>query len=250
MTPRNRNAGSSVQKWTSRSSASPGHSLGSPTQAAWVIRLVSKMPNAAATRHPTTMPITGAQSRHSALPRSVSAATTVSVANAVSGAAVGSSSDAPSSRSNTTEASVMERIIITVSLTTGVTSRRRMNSHLAMMNWNAAEASTSVVSVAGPPSTTAVMQKGDGEGRREERHHRARAHRAQSAHLHQRGEADHHQRREDHPRHIGLAPARRVRHDHRRHQQRGGGDHAELQTKTERDPPGRILVRLVAGVLS
>ena len=118
------------------------------------------MPNAAATATPTAIPIIGAHRRNSTLPRIVSAATTVSVASAVNGAAVGSSRDAPSSRSNTTDASVMERIMITVPLTTGVTSRRRMNSHLATMNWNAAEASTSVVSVAGPPSTTAVMQKG------------------------------------------------------------------------------------------
>ena len=92
------------------------------------------MPNAAATPTPTTMPIIGAHRRNSTLPRSVSAATTVSVASAASGAATGSSNDASSSRPNTTDASVMERIIITVPLTTGVTSRLRMNSHLEMMN--------------------------------------------------------------------------------------------------------------------
>ena len=106
------------------------------------------------------MPIIGAHRRNRTLPRIVSAVTTVSVASAVSGAATGSSIDASSRSPKTTDASVMERIIITVPLTTGVTSRRRMNSHLATTNWNAAEASTNVVSVAGPPSTTAVMQNG------------------------------------------------------------------------------------------
>ena len=54
----------------------------------------------------------------------------------------------------------MESIIITVPLTIGVTTRRSTNSHLEMTNWNSADAMISVVKVAGPPSTSAVMQKG------------------------------------------------------------------------------------------
>ena len=80
-----------------------------------------------------------------------------SVANAVRGAALGSISDASSSRPNTTEASVMERIIITVPPTIGVTILLRMNSHLEMTIWITAETSIRVVSVAGPPSTTAAL---------------------------------------------------------------------------------------------
>ena len=54
----------------------------------------------------------------------------------------------------------MERIIITVPLTVGVTTRLRMNSQREMASWAPAETSSSVVSVAGPPSATAVMQNG------------------------------------------------------------------------------------------
>ena len=36
ITPRNRNAGSNVQKGMPKSSANPGHSLGSPTQGACI----------------------------------------------------------------------------------------------------------------------------------------------------------------------------------------------------------------------
>ena len=106
------------------------------------------------------MPIIGAHRRNTGEPRRTSAATTMSVASAVSGAAVGSASAASSSSPKTTDASVMERIIITVPPTTGVTMRLRRNSHLEMTIWNAAETSISVVNVAGPPSTSAVMQNG------------------------------------------------------------------------------------------
>ena len=83
-----------------------------------------------------------------------------SVARAVSGAATGSASDASSRRPKTTDARVMDRIIITVPPTVGVTIRLRMNSHLEIASWISAETMTSVVSVAGPPSATAVMQNG------------------------------------------------------------------------------------------
>ena len=54
----------------------------------------------------------------------------------------------------------MERIIITVPPTVGVTILLRMNSHLEIRSWTAAVTRTRVVSVVGPPSTTAVMQNG------------------------------------------------------------------------------------------
>ena len=106
------------------------------------------------------MPIIGAHRRQTGDPRRVSAPTTMRVTSAVNGAATGSASAASSSRPKTTDARVMERIIITVPLIVGVMIRRRMNSHLEITSWNAAEARISVVRVAGPPSTSAVMQNG------------------------------------------------------------------------------------------
>ena len=118
------------------------------------------MPNAAAATEPTTMPIIGAHRRQTGDPRRVSAPTTMRVTSAVNGAATGSASAASSSRPKTADARVMERIIITVPLIVGVTIRRRKNSHLEITNWKAADARISVVSVAGPPSTSAVIQNG------------------------------------------------------------------------------------------
>ena len=54
----------------------------------------------------------------------------------------------------------MERIIITVPPTVGVTMRRKMKSHFEIINWQMPETTTSIARVAGPPSTTAVIQKG------------------------------------------------------------------------------------------
>ena len=82
------------------------------------------------------------------------------VASAVSGAATGSASDASSRSPKTTDARVMERIIITVPTTVGVTIRRTMTSHYEMASCITAETRTNAVSVDGPPSATAVMQNG------------------------------------------------------------------------------------------
>ena len=54
----------------------------------------------------------------------------------------------------------MESIIIIVPPTVGVTIRLRMNSHLEITSWITAQTITSVMRVAGPPSTTAVIQNG------------------------------------------------------------------------------------------
>ena len=54
----------------------------------------------------------------------------------------------------------MERIIITVPPTVGVTMRRKMKSHFEIINWQMPETTTNIPRVAGPPSTTAVMQNG------------------------------------------------------------------------------------------
>ena len=54
----------------------------------------------------------------------------------------------------------MDSIISTVPPTVGVMIRRSTNSHLEMTIWPIAQTMTRVVSVAGPPSTTAEMQKG------------------------------------------------------------------------------------------
>ena len=118
------------------------------------------MPNPAATEEPTIIPITGPHRRNKGAPRRARAATTTRVTRAVNGAFVGSSCDASSSRANTTEANVIDNIIITMPPTVGVTIRLSMNSHLEMTSWATAATNTSVVSVAGPPSVTAVMQKG------------------------------------------------------------------------------------------
>ena len=64
----------------------------------------------------------------------MSAATITMVARAVRGASSGSIFDASSRRLKTTEARVMESIIIIVPPTVGVTIRLRMNSHLEMMS--------------------------------------------------------------------------------------------------------------------
>ena len=122
------------------------------------------MPSAAAVTQPTTIPMTGAQSRTMAEPRSNSTATTTSVTNAVTGAATGSTSAASSKSPKTTEDRVIDSIIITVPPTVGVTTRRRMKSHLEMAIWTAAVTSVSAISVAGPPSVTAVMQNGMANG--------------------------------------------------------------------------------------
>ena len=109
ITPRNRNAGTSVQNSSPKSSASSGRSAGSPIQAASVMREVSKMPSAPATTQPTRMPAIGPQKRSSGERRSVNAAATTIVTNAVSDACSGSTCVASSSRSKTTEARVIER---------------------------------------------------------------------------------------------------------------------------------------------
>ena len=155
ITPRNKNPGSSVQKCTPKSSASPGASLGIPTQGASNILSASYMPNPAAAMQPPTIAIRGAHRRSNSEPRRARAATMIKVTSAVKGAAVGSTFDDLSSRSKTTEARVIDRIIITVPPTVGVTILLRMNSHLETTSWTTADTSTKVVSVAGPPSTTA-----------------------------------------------------------------------------------------------
>ena len=82
------------------------------------------------------------------------------VASAVRCAPTGSTEDTSSNRRGTTEASVIESIIITVPPRVGVTSRLRINSHLEIIIWMTAVTSTRVINVAGPPSTTAEMQNG------------------------------------------------------------------------------------------
>ena len=106
------------------------------------------------------MPINGPQRRNVAEPRSMSAATIIVVARAVRVAPSGFSCDAESRRSKTTEARVTERIIMIVPPTMGVTTRLRRNNHLEITSWIIEVTITSVIRVLGPPSTTAVMQKG------------------------------------------------------------------------------------------
>ena len=83
-----------------------------------------------------------------------------SVASAATCAPRASLSEASGSSRGTTEASVIDRIMSTVPPTTGVTMRRRMNSHLEMAIWPMPQTMTRAARVAGPPPETASMQKG------------------------------------------------------------------------------------------
>ena len=109
---------------------------------------------------PPIIPISGPHNLKRADLRKVSAATMPRVTNAVKDPPTGSSAVASSSNLNTTDAKVMDNIIITVPPTIGVTMRLSKKSHFDTASWMTAETITSVVNVAGPPSTTAVMQKG------------------------------------------------------------------------------------------
>ena len=108
---------------------------------------------------------------------------------------------------------------------------------------------TSVVSVAGPPSTTAVMQNGmakaavnigstapapTGPSRRTCRIVDRPQTRSEAKTIHTR---------------VGIVAAGGLGHDDWRDQQGGGGDEAELQAVTQRGEQGRVFVRLVAGGL-
>ena len=90
----------------------------------------------------------------------MSADTTPSVARAARCAPRASLSEASGNSRGTTEARVMDSIISTVPPTTGVTMRRKTNSHLEMTIWPSPHTMTSAASVPGPPSDTALMQNG------------------------------------------------------------------------------------------
>ena len=106
------------------------------------------------------MPIIGPQSRTVAEPRRMSADITPSVVSAARCAPSASSWVASGNRRGTTDARVMESIISTVPPTTGVTTRRMTKSHLVIASCPMPQTMTRAASVSGPPSETAVMQKG------------------------------------------------------------------------------------------
>ena len=106
------------------------------------------------------MPISGPHNLNMGERRNASAATMTSVTNAVNEPPTGSAAVASSNNLKTTDAKVMDRIIITVPPTIGVTIRLSKNNHFETASWITAEMITSVVNVAGPPSTTAVIQNG------------------------------------------------------------------------------------------
>ena len=110
--------------------------------------------------HPPTIPMGGPHSLNSAEPRRASAATITKVTKAVNIPPTGSSAVVSSNSLNTTDAKVTDRIIMIVPLTMGVTTRRKKNSHRETASCTIAETTTNEVKVAGPPSTTAVMQNG------------------------------------------------------------------------------------------
>ena len=120
----------------------------------------SYMPMTAAAAHPTAMPHNGAQRRSVSEPRRVIPTMMARVARAATGADQGEDTGASSRRPSATEARESAISIITVPYTVGVMIRLMLNSHLEKMIWNAAETSTRVVIVVGPPSTSAMMQNG------------------------------------------------------------------------------------------
>ena len=152
------NAGSSAQNSVPGVTSRPGQSRnGRPTHAASAIAPVSYSPNGAPTAHPRMMPATGDHSRSDGGARSTMPPTTSSVTPAASGAAM---SSVPSgtlvSEPKMTGATVTAISMITVPVTTGVKIRRSNDSRHASRNWNSAETTTRLASVAGPASSSAA----------------------------------------------------------------------------------------------
>ena len=115
------------------------------------------MPNPAATRHPTTAPITAPHSRSAPLARSTITTVTAIVASAVSGAApVGAPSGARNDRSKPIGITVTAISMITVPATVGVMKRRSSDRRDEIRNWKRDEATMRVASSAGPPRSSAA----------------------------------------------------------------------------------------------
>ena len=123
----------------------------------------------------------------------------------------------------------MERIIITVPPTVGVTMRRKIKSHFEIINWQMPETTTSIARVAGPPSTTAVIQKGI---------EKAAVNMGSTAcpptgpmrrTCKRRGYAHDDQGGKYHPEEVGVVAARCLCHDNGRYQEGGGSKQTKLE---------------------
>ena len=223
ITPRNRNDGTSVQKARPKSGVRSGERGGEPHprrrghQAG--VEDAERRGHAAADddagdRAPEPQDGRTAQGERGA-------ATTI-VASAASEAASGSTRVASSSSANTTEARVMERIIITRAADDGGDDAPQDEQPAGDGEpAPAPRRSPASPGVAGPPSVTAVMQKGIENAAVNMGSTAPAPDGAEAAHLDQRRQADHDQGGEDYPEQVGVAPPGRVGDDHGRHQQRG-----------------------------
>ena len=106
--------------------------------------------------------------------------------------------------------------------------RLRITTHLEIMSWIIAVAITRLTKVPGPPSTTAVMQKGM-ETAAVNMGRRAPAPTGpMTPRLDQRGDSHDDQGGENHPEQVGIPQARLPGHDDRGDQYGGRGNQAEL----------------------
>ena len=101
--------------------------------------------------------MTGAHSRHAPDARSARPATTSSVTAALSGGPAGAVSAGTSfSMSKMMGMTVTAISMMTVPATVGVITRRTQDSRADSTNWKSADTKTSVASMPGPPSASAV----------------------------------------------------------------------------------------------
>ena len=108
---------------------------------------------------PAASATTGAQRRRAPEPRKANTAMAASVTAALTGAAAGAASSGTSiSMSNTMGMTVTAISMSTVPATVGVMRRRSRASRDESTNWKSAETNTSVASIPGPPSASAVTQ--------------------------------------------------------------------------------------------
>ena len=106
---------------------------------------------------PASRPTTGTHRRSRPWARKASPTMTSSVAPALTGAAAALASFGTSlSMSKMSGITVTAMSMMTVPATVGVMILRTHASRAAKPNWNSAEMSTSVASMAGPPSASAV----------------------------------------------------------------------------------------------
>ena len=152
------NAGSRAQKTGPKLRSNPGQpAVGSPIHGAAATCSQEKSWKKPAVTHPATIPITGPHMRITPAARSTITSVTPRVTSAVTGPAAGAApSGTCSTRSRTSGMTVTAISMITVPATVGVMRRRSSDRRDARRNWKSAEVATSVASMPGPPSASAV----------------------------------------------------------------------------------------------